>query len=302
MIVFKASAQPIAALAFSLDGARLAVCDNHGHAYVWAAPYESPLAVSESPRSLELGLAFSPDGNLLACVGYYSIVVVDLATGAPVLSLQEGANRCRFSPDGKVFVSQGQDKPLRRWDASSWKELPGGWGGSRSSTDRKQFPLCPLAYHPDGSVLAAGFAVSGSRGYDSAVFLWDANTGKELGRLVSAHASAHPTEIVFSPEGRFLAGVYGPHLRIWDVAARAEVAHRQVGRKHFQGVAFTPDGGRVVTVSNDETVRLWAAPTWAEVEGFSWKIGKLRCVAVSPDGMRMAAGGDRGKVVVWDVD
>ena len=39
-----------------------------------------------------------------------------------------------------------------------------------------------------------------------------------------------------------------------------------------------------------------------EVVDVEWKIGKLRCVAVAPDGLRMAAGSDRGKVVIWDVD
>src|SRR5262249_40645894 len=90
--------------------------------------------------------------------------------------------------------------------------------------------------------------------------------------------------------------------RVWDVAALAEVAHRQVGGHWFKGLAFTPDGGRLVTVSNDQTARLWDTGTWREAGGYEWKVGKLASVAVSPDGMRMAAGGSTGKVVVWDVD
>ena len=74
------------------------------------------------------------------------------------------------------------------------------------------------------------------------------------------------------------------------------------GRKHFQDLAFTPDSAHLVTVSNDESARLWDTKTWKAVAGYEWQIGKLGCVAVSPDGMRMAAGGDSGKVVIWDVD
>jgi hypothetical protein len=37
-------------------------------------------------------------------------------------------------------------------------------------------------------------------------------------------------------------------------------------------------------------------------QAFNWEIGRLRSVAFSPDGMLAAAGGDRGKIVVWDVD
>ena len=39
-----------------------------------------------------------------------------------------------------------------------------------------------------------------------------------------------------------------------------------------------------------------------EAGGYDWKIGNLRSVAVAPDGSRMAAGSDTGKVVVWDAE
>jgi hypothetical protein len=35
---------------------------------------------------------------------------------------------------------------------------------------------------------------------------------------------------------------------------------------------------------------------------FDWDMGRLRSVAFSPDGMLAAAGNDKGKIVVWDVD
>jgi hypothetical protein len=34
----------------------------------------------------------------------------------------------------------------------------------------------------------------------------------------------------------------------------------------------------------------------------AWDIGRLRSVAFSPDGMLAAGAGDKGKIVVWDVD
>jgi hypothetical protein len=38
------------------------------------------------------------------------------------------------------------------------------------------------------------------------------------------------------------------------------------------------------------------------VQVFDWDVGRLRSTAFSPDGMLAAAGGDAGKIVLWDVD
>lgn len=73
-------------------------------------------------------------------------------------------------------------------------------------------------------------------------------------------------------------------------------------RKHFTGIAFHPSGRYLAATNNDETVKLYDTTTWDVVHRFTWDIGRMRSIAFSPDGTLAAAGGDRGKVVVWDVD
>lgn len=73
-------------------------------------------------------------------------------------------------------------------------------------------------------------------------------------------------------------------------------------RKEFTGLAFHPSGRFLAATSNDKTVKLYETSTWQLAHAFDWQIGRLRSVAFSPDGTLAAAGGDKGKIVVWDFD
>jgi WD40 repeat protein len=74
------------------------------------------------------------------------------------------------------------------------------------------------------------------------------------------------------------------------------------GPKHFTNLAFHPSGRYLAAASNDTTVTLYETETWKVAKTFAWDVGRLRSVAFSPDGCRAAAGSDKGRVVVWDVD
>ena len=73
-------------------------------------------------------------------------------------------------------------------------------------------------------------------------------------------------------------------------------------RQHFTAATFHPSGRYLFATSNDTTAHIFDAVTWQRVARFTWKLGRLRAAAVSPDGVLAAAGGDNGEVIVWDVD
>jgi WD40 repeat protein len=72
-------------------------------------------------------------------------------------------------------------------------------------------------------------------------------------------------------------------------------------------MAFHPSGRHLYVTSNggeakDATVHVFDTSTWTRVEQFAWNVGNLKAISISPDGMLAAAGGDRGDIVIWDVD
>jgi hypothetical protein len=67
-----------------------------------------------------------------------------------------------------------------------------------------------------------------------------------------------------------------------------------------RGVAFSPDGKRIVTGSHDHTAKVWDAETGQEVLALRGHKHWVNAVAFSPDGKRIVTGSEDKTVKVWD--
>lgn len=69
-----------------------------------------------------------------------------------------------------------------------------------------------------------------------------------------------------------------------------------------RGLAFTPDGQRLASVSDDCTARIWNVATATEEFELRDHTAPIICLAMSPDGKRLATGGHDRRVTRWNLE
>ncbi len=300
MYVWKAHSKPVYAIQFSPCGQFVLTAGGDEEVRIWNVLSDQP--VRKLPGSKTWApIAWSADGRFVARGGYGVSVWNVEGDTEPIIETDQFTESIAFSPDSTSFVAHGYSTtPLARWSLPQGNPLPGGWGGTRRS---EQFPTGAMAYSPEGTTLATIFGVSGDDRFYSVIVLWDVQSGQERGRLSPSKATpAHATQLAYSPDGQLLAGIYGPVLIVWDPIAQNELARVQIGKKHFKGLAFSRNGDQLLAANTDKMVHVLSAPDWQVTASFDWEIGKLGAVAVSANGDLAAAGSDRGKMILWDLE
>lgn len=81
----------------------------------------------------------------------------------------------------------------------------------------------------------------------------------------------------------------------------ADLTRISLGRKHLNVLCGDPLG-RFLLIACGKQVLEFDPASWKVARQFDWQIGTVNCLAISPAGTVAAAGGDKGKVAVWDLE
>jgi WD40 repeat protein len=83
---------------------------------------------------------------------------------------------------------------------------------------------------------------------------------------------------------------------VWDAQTGKVLLTLKGHNSTVAAVAFSPDGRRLATTSDDLVAKIWDAETGAELFALPGGGG----LAFSPDGNRLAIGASDGNVTVYD--
>ncbi|HEY2785696.1 MAG TPA: hypothetical protein VGJ05_12065 [Fimbriiglobus sp.] len=157
-------------------------------------------------------------------------------------------------------------------------------------------PVGVVSFRPDGRQ----FAFSGGATSFATVHLCDERDG--LLNQTFNPLGIRTRCLSYSPDGKKLAVGNARVVYMLDATTLSIVWELRGHKGHVNKVVFTNDGRKLISVGHDMTARMWEVETGRLTTTFDWKIGRLTTVAVSPDGTMAAAGGENGRIVLWDLD
>jgi WD40 repeat protein len=209
----------------------------------------------------------------------------------PVSTMGDSISSAVLAPDGRfVLASSFEGRlwwiSLESTESISHMELP------RASS------FTAAAVSDDGRLAAAADDRVSIRLFDLSDH-WPTESSPSF--VMSARQSRIGA-LHFSRDGRWLvAARHDGSISVWDVLT-AKVLQEFVGHeKPAMAAEFLPGGNRIISVSLDDTVRIWDIDSGREDWRAEFDLRGISALTVSRTGTTAAWGGFNGKIVVWDL-
>jgi WD40 repeat protein/tRNA A-37 threonylcarbamoyl transferase component Bud32 len=283
VLSIRGSGNSIRALAWSPDGKWIASGELGGMIRIWNAKEDSrpPTIQADPPLSVNT-LEWNPKTEQVAISAnqswIYSAHVLDVAERRLINKPEGAAKSVAWHPDGKRIAAahlDGGEDLLKVSDLESgedlWGEGPGSW---------------QLAWTPDGRRLAAMH----SEGYLNIYRGQDGTLLQKIEAPSGNQRTTRPThQFRFSPDGGTLAwGQKTGNIALINPETGAAERVLEGHSARVGAVAWSRDGERIASASEDHTIRIWdfsSASVLVELIGHS---SAVLDVQWSPDESRLA--------------
>jgi serine/threonine protein kinase len=230
------------------------------------------------------GAAASPDGSLVASIGgSMPARLWEAASGKPRFDLVEGDERVRsvaFSADGQFVLTAAADGAARIWETAT--------GDLVAKLQVSDTPLRSAMATADSTWVV----VTEESG---ACWLWTRGRVDPLGTQPVAEAQWVSAD--------------GALRLVPDADGTATLEDVTGGRMTLRGhwgvvrdAVFSADGERVVTGSDDSSVRVWSVRTGEPLQVLRGHDGPVLHVAISTNDRWIASAAAGGLVRVWDIE
>jgi len=263
-------------------------------------------------------VAFSPDGKTLATSTFKdrTIRLWDVAAGKEIRTCPASiedvpsvghsgglARTLVFAPDGKTLVSAspGEYGRLCFWDVATGKEIRDAAGHDDE--------VWSVAFSPDGKTIATGGGHYTNGPGECLVHLWDSTTRRVVHTCQGCEGVVRT--VVFSPDSKTLATGSGDNsIRLWDVGTGKVIRQWHQPEKwgprprspyQVPCLAFSPQGDKLVSGSEDGTIYLWEPTTGKLERALGGHKNWVFAVAFSPDGKTLASGSWDRSIRLWDI-
>ncbi|MBI5667201.1 MAG: TIR domain-containing protein [Chloroflexi bacterium] len=252
------------------------------------------------------GLAFSPDGRLLASISEdRTLRLWDVQTGQLIGDPLQGpeaewATDLAWSPDSQILAVAYLGYGLVLWDVEKHEEIV-----RRDVNIDSPETIYKLIFALDGKTLLAGLNTG-------TIVQLDASTLEPTGVSLRGH-TGEVTALALTPDDNTLiSGSVDGTVIIWDMVGRSALGHELLGQPDTAGLrqlAFSPDSQTlsILQCAGDckqrEFTRLDVATGQLEGDPVAFSSDQFENfqMVFSPDGTRMVSGGLDNTVIPVDL-